>query len=900
MSNNGSSNPDISEEPNEGNTQEEMSEEPNEGNTQEVISEEPNGGNTQEEISEEPNGGNTQEEIREEPNGGITQEEISEEPNGGNTQEEISEEPNEGNTQEEISEEPSGGKTQEEISEIDDEGSNTPEISEEQNEGNTQETSEEDNGAIKITATEDQVKIIFEELKKDGVSKIILTGEAGTGKTWMATKICESAVKENHDEPIWISLDKKHDKKSVSDTIARQFALPTSTDEREEDGENVKKEKNVKSLVEKMEEKLEVASKAKKFLLVVLDGQVEVMTEKDEEIEIEYVMEVLGLKGDRGQKYKGKFKVLITRKKSEDGDSSNESMKYELKPLSRDEALNLLREKVVRRVSSSPHFEDISATIQQSSKPAEILMLAGTLNNFAKDISGEFKHAMEAAANGLQQLLRYTYDKEPGNCMIDCFWHSWHFLRKHGGVHYNELITNWITEGCLNPTNQIEKAYKEGHRVLMTLIDCYMLKMQEDNIIVMERATLKMNEYCRRAYTETADPGLASVLKDHEPKVLEGITPADGMMKTLCGDKKEKLISSLLIDGGRLCREVHETFFGDKQNLNLLAIFSPRLKSPDELSVAKMENLRVLMLRGSYLLENVNNIAKLKALAVLEISGSTYLGTIPDDFFHEVSQLRSLHLSGASIESLPSSFSELTELRRLILRQCSSLQQLPKLDKLIKLEVIDLSGCKNLKKIQEKSFNSLEKLQVINFSQTKIEKLPIVKTLRNLRILLLKGCRELSGMRMLKQVSSLKILDLSGADNIKEIMYDCFEDAEGLTELDLSETKIQFLPSDIGNLQKLRLKGCSLLKNLPELEGHSRLEELELSGCESLVKLPDLTALQNLKIIGLESCINLEILPDLKSLSKLEKLDLRGTKLWSEDVVKSLSDLTRLQILTSN
>ncbi|KAK8598887.1 hypothetical protein V6N13_076831 [Hibiscus sabdariffa] len=255
------------------------------------------------------------------------------------------------------------------------------------------------------------------------------------------------------------------------------------------------------------------------------------------------------------------------------------------------------------------------------------------------------------------------------------------------------------------------------------------------------------------------------------------------------------------------------TLCGDKQNLNLLAIFLPQPKSPEELSISETDKLLVLMLRGSYLLENVNVVEKLRALTVLEISGSRdWKMNLPVDFFLQVPRLRSLDFSGTGIESLPDSFSELTELRGLVLRQCSSLKQLPKLAKFTKLEVIDLSECTSLKRLQEKSFRSLENLKVINFSHTKIEKLPIVRTLTNLKIILLKGCSALSGMRLLRQVLSIKVLDLSGATNVREIMYDCFEGAENLRELDLSETRIQYLPPDAGNLQKLRLRKCELLR----------------------------------------------------------------------------------------
>ncbi|KAA3460365.1 Nbs-lrr resistance-like protein [Gossypium australe] len=754
----------------------------------------------------------------------------------------------------------------------------------------------------KLTATKANARRIFEQLKEVDVSKIILLGETGTGKTWMASKICEVAVEEKYDEPIWICLDKKHDKKSFLDTVARRFSLPTSAVEREEDGEKDKKVNNAKRVAEIMAEtmkrKLVAVKKEGKFVLLVLDGQLEMM-EKDqnEQMGIErYIKEnILGLTDSMDNI--DSLKVLITKRKSEKGDNAVKAKKFKLEPFSEFETLELLKYKV--DVSVCPEeFQKVFEAFQRCRrKPAEILMLAGTINYIAKDKSGELKAALEAAANGLEQLLRFAYDKERGNSMIDCFWHSWNFLGKHGGVHYNELITSWIMEGCLNHTNQIDKAYLEGHDVLMKLIDYHMLKLQEDNIVVVEGATREMNKSCRRGYLGTADPGLASVLKDIDETDLEEIAPADGMMRTVCGDKKEKMVSSLLIDGSRLCREVHDAFFGAKENLNLLAIFYPRLKSPEELSISRPEKLLVLMLRGSYLLENVNIVEKLKALTVLEISGSrAWTIKLSDNFFHEVSRLRSLDLTGAGFESLPDSFSELTELRRLILRQCSSLTQLPKLAKFSKLEVIDLSECTSLKKIQEKSFGKLEKLKVINFSHTKIEKLPIVKTLRNLTILLLKGCSELSAMRMLKQVSSLKILDLSGATNIKEIRYDCFEETENLRELDLSETQIQYLPPEIGNLQKLRLKGCKLLRNLPELSGHKRLEELELSGCERMENLPQLSALKELKVLNLNGCSKLKSLPDLTSLLKLEKLDLHGTELWSEDVVKSLSHIKDLQI----
>ncbi|XVE90022.1 hypothetical protein DITRI_Ditri20bG0043000 [Diplodiscus trichospermus] len=767
-----------------------------------------------------------------------------------------------------------------------------------------------------LTASKKHVKEIL-DLFKRGTSELVLTGNARTGKTWMAKAISESAIREGCCYgTLWISLDKEYNEKSLYETIARQLSLLTSEEEWEDGAGTEKKEVSVEDLKQKIKAKLDKETKGKKFLLLVLDCEGEKMTEDD-------IRNKLGLDAILNNKPGESIKVLITTKKSEEGPITRESKKMEL--LCGEEASILLKESVKTNVRTSRCFRKLSEAIENRSNvlPDEIIMLAGALNYFAEDksrLEDALELALDAAANVQVPFLQYAYDMLPNDCIINCFWHCWYFFSKHTGVNYNELITHWIMEGYLDHANCMEKAYLMGHDILMELIDRGMLRMQEDNMIAVEAAILNINDHRGRGFSRLANLGLASILEDEERKVFERIIPGNSMIETLGGDKKEETVSSLIIDGSHLCREVPETFFQAKQNLKVLAIFNPRLKT-FPFSDSKLERLLVLVLRGSYLLEDCSHIARLKALTVLEISGATYLEEIPDGLFNEVPQLRSLNLSGLGIKLLPSSVSNLTELRRCILRRCSCLEELPRLDKLEKLEVLDLSECRSLKKIQNKCFKSQLKLQVLDFSETKIEKPPIVKFLKDLTRLSLKGCKCLTLLRSLKGLSNLKIVDLSGAVKVEEINDDCFEKTDNLSILDLSYTKIQCLPSSIGNLCDLKLKGCSSLKNLPSTTALVNLESLDLSEATSLTNiqdesfehlqhlyyltlsntkvatLPSLCNLGNLRKLLLKDCSLLQSLPAMKGLTRLEVFDLSGCKAMSEIRDEALDGMSRLQEL---
>ncbi|GLT37832.1 hypothetical protein SLA2020_121200 [Shorea laevis] len=144
--------------------------------------------------------------------------------------------------------------------------------------------------------------------------------------------------------------------------------------------------------------------------------------------------------------------------------------------------------------------------------------------------SGLTKDDVEAglnAANDLKQLLHCVIEEFSereefrANHMIDCFWLSRDFFHKSiGSVHYNELITYWILEGCFDPVDHLEKAYDQGHYVLMKLIDYGMLRMQDDNAIFVEGLTLNIKD--ERCYGISATANLRLATSMFETEKWEG------------------------------------------------------------------------------------------------------------------------------------------------------------------------------------------------------------------------------------------------------------------------------------------------------------------------------------------------------------------------------------------
>ncbi|KAH7514219.1 hypothetical protein FEM48_Zijuj11G0065600 [Ziziphus jujuba var. spinosa] len=538
-------------------------------------------------------------------------------------------------------------------------------------------------------------------------------------------------------------------------------------------------------------------------------------------------------------------------------------------------------------------------------------------------------------ADKIKSLARCGYEMLPSDnvAMIKCFWHSRELFvkpkteSKPESIHYNELITYWIMEGCFDPIDSIEKAYKKGHRILMELQRRRILKLQEDEFVSMERLAmdvpahrvlmelqrllilkLREDEFVsterlamdvldrrRNGVSGAACLGL-NQLTGSEKGCLEldlgRITLADGMIKSICNRNKWEKFTTLVMDGSRLHREVPKDFFKLMQELKILVLLKPRLESLDLLESLV---LRILVLRDCEMLENIDHIKKLESLEVLEISGTSSLKGIPDEFFVKLTKLQSLNLSALPIKSLGTSFSKLTELRLLILRHCTCLEKLPSLTKFHKLEVLDLFGASSFKEFGDGELNSLLNFKMLDVSHTQIEKVPVLNNFRALTQLSLRNCKSLNNLRKLKDSSGLQILDLSGATSLIEVRNESLNEKKALRILDLSRTKISSLPSNLSSLSSLEVLDLSHMSCFDKTEkrkhGEQEIENeidkidfdelkclrhLNLSNT-NVKKLLSLAGLSNLRELLLMNCQSLEKLPKMEGLKRLEILDLSGS-----------------------
>ncbi|PON65093.1 NB-ARC domain containing protein [Trema orientale] len=841
------------------------------------------------------------------------------------------------------------------------------------------------------------MKEAVDRLKDRNTTTVVLVGEAGVGKTWTAREISKEILtehvrsrdpeKNSFGGTLWLSLNKKYDDhdhmiRSLNEDLARQLSVLPSTEGGFEDDDSESNEggggggkeeeeekKKKKVLKENIEEKLKemiTGEKTSRYVLLTLDCAPENMDTN------KILSEVECLKNLMSKEKRHLLKVLVTRRGSDIAQARSDDHghhEFLIEPLKKTEFLTLLG-KSAKTKGSENNEETIKKLFDEANifkdagdelrLPASVAVLVGKVFKYYNIVENDgttttsivpLKKALKKAAECKEaeemraSLVGSVYDLLPSKdeALIKCCWHSkkFFFSINNATVHYNELIAHWIMEDYLDCFNSVEKAYEEGYRVMKQLVDRSLLKVEDGDFITMEEVAFKVPDLRRLGFDETAMLGLPDALsggggggdKDWQGG-LGRITVADGMIKTMCGRNKWRMVSTLFIHGNRLCREVPETFFKPMKELQTLVLINPRLKSLKLFRDCPLSKLRILVLRGCDVLESdVDSIKELNLLTVLEISGAKSLKDLPGDLFENMSQLRNLNLSRIQVKYLPKTFSNLTQLRWLILRGCSCLAEIPNLKAFTELQVLDMAGVSSLTVFRDKNFGPLKSLRVLDFSQAKIAPLPFFHNLHGLTRLTLKGCTEITRVPKLDQLSILQVLELPGAEKLREFYEPSLQNKTALRILDLSRTQISRLPSsfnklpsleeldlshmssledmsnvsfsqlrclqslnlsntrlkalpslsNLSNLRQLLLIDCPVLEKLPEMEGLTSLEILDMSRAFELKEIPDhLSKSLKLRQLLLPDCKKLEKLPSLNELTKLEDLNLSGCKVLKE------------------
>ncbi|KAK2640119.1 hypothetical protein Ddye_027914 [Dipteronia dyeriana] len=751
------------------------------------------------------------------------------------------------------------------------------------------------------------LKLLKEEIIKqlDDPKKtnrtIVLVGDSGMGKTWMARKISE----DDKYDTLWVYMTEKYDINLFYEDIGKQYlSLSPITEEWKHDEDETplfvikvepeekkadQKEESL-SLEEKISHKMREIGHAlsieNNHLLLVLD---DLGNNNDCSL---YLTLSTKWRSMFLPKFHDHLRIIITTRELRD---RNDQQTIEVidfsKHLPPQESLELLNRSVDKNVHEKPIFQELREAIKGGKnegirKPATITVIAKALNYIAQHYASEIlERALLQAAyyektsegEKLNPLIYCACDMIKSSVTKNCFWHSMHLFRSYGGVHFNVLITHWIMEGYFDDFDHVEKKYLEAHSVLLELIDRALLKIQENNVVAVEGDVLNMIHSCLLGFNHTAALRLFSVFKDNES--LGRVLRMDGMIKTLCHPKCWEENYTLLIDETHLCQGENQiSLINSMRELKVLAVFKAKCESQLTSSLSEIEKLLVLVLRSCHLPKDITHIGKLKTLKVLEISsGDSHSISLPDKLFDGMTDLQSLNLSGLQMKSV-SSLSNLRELRSLILRQCSQLEEVESLKELVQLEILDLSGASFLKSMPSNLFDEMTNLQSLNLSGLQlIESFPSFSKLSKLRVLMLKRCSRLQKLQSLRGLGELQILDISDSTSFERFDDPTLSVLPKIQMINLSNAKIQSLPEfdDLQDLTQIFLSRCRNLLNLPKLQSLVSLQILDLSGATMFKTFTDqsIQGLGQLRVLDLSNT-SVGKLPSIPS--NLFELNLRG------------------------
>ncbi|KAK2638024.1 hypothetical protein Ddye_025819 [Dipteronia dyeriana] len=112
----------------------------------------------------------------------------------------------------------------------------------------TTEQRREDSGTTEqrgedLGTMEERKNHILKLLEDDGVSTVVLVGDIGMGKTWMAREISECALCY---ESLWLSVTEKYDINLLYKSIAHQLSLSFITEEWGDEDEDIDSNRDVK------------------------------------------------------------------------------------------------------------------------------------------------------------------------------------------------------------------------------------------------------------------------------------------------------------------------------------------------------------------------------------------------------------------------------------------------------------------------------------------------------------------------------------------------------------------------------------------------------------------------------------------------------------------------------
>ncbi|PKI54132.1 hypothetical protein CRG98_025464 [Punica granatum] len=712
-------------------------------------------------------------------------------------------------------------------------------------------------------------------------SKVVLAGDAGAGKTWVARKVCDAALKKELSYgSIWIVPAENPEKKPLLDTIASQLSLLSCDEEwvDDEDSEEVKekKDKEQEDLKTRILDKLEKMRTGKpknqalnidrgiqgetelgheaaagklRYLVVVLDN----ITEEEEESIVTELKNIL---------HSSFLKMLIIRKESTDGNAGaareskgdaiqpDDTKAIRLEPLSSRDALILLRGRVKTEVSEN---QMLAIAEKALGLPAGMILVAEALNHIClEDGVQAFEFAMDDVAkmkgDDITAVLQFAYDMLPEETEIA------QLPSLSDLVELRELLL----KGCKKLTQLRGLSPLEKLEVL-DLSGCC------DLIIGPEESFSRMS---RLKKLDLSGTKIESLPLDCFPSNLRHLSLRDcNILKQL---PSLESLSKL-------------------ERLNLCGAESlPKFKAD---FLHHMVKLQILNLSKTHL-DELPSLSHLTDLTELSLSGCCCVPT----GLEVLTELKVLDLSGTEVQSLP--LENYSKLHKLVLSNCSELDTSMNFGSLSHLEVLDLSGTKMTHFPYEvEHLPYLRELHLLNVKQMQVDwsRSGIFSNLKKLRLdccpKLVSLCDKSAKYEM-PMMQTLELLDLPSLSRIgvempsletlkvracvklEELEWNCFMNLKKL-HLDCCPKLVYiFYPAKLPeNLETLKVQLCNKLETVFKGDESGEYEMPQIQTLE-LLYLPalkrigvEMPSLETLKVRACENLHDLELnrFPNLKT-----------------------------------
>ncbi|XP_052300193.1 probable disease resistance protein At4g27220 isoform X2 [Citrus sinensis] len=316
------------------------------------------------------------------------------------------------------------------------------------------------------------------------------------------------------------------------------------------------------------------------------------------------------------------------------------------------------------------------------------------------------------------------------------------------------------------------------------------------------------------------------------------------------------------------------------------------------------ENLERVSLMENHIEEIPSNMSPhCEILSTLLLQRNVHLQRIPECFFVHMHGLKLLNLSHTSIEVLPSSVSDLTNLRSLLLRWCGRLKRVPSLAKLLALQYLNLEATR-IEEVPE-GMEMLENLTHLYLYSWRLKKFPagILPRLRNLYKMKLSFGREALRETVEEAASLSDGLDyFEGCfSKLKDFnIYVKSTDGRGSNNYGLALSAHGmggYLPTHLEVDKSVFLYGCKICEREETIVLPKDVQRLQMFAVDEVTSFNDVFPREqglvnigkfshDLKVLRFANCRNLKNLFSLRLLPALQNLEV--LKVYNCDSIEEI------------